>query len=146
MQALAWIAMPLDGGQPGCLLYPITLYFVITASTGAPEILRIYLKRVRGVQPTGGIVPPFFFSLLRRDHSGSRLSASARESRALVDRSLEKNSCKVRSKGQRKYPVRLASGSFEVLRALGVMQRGFPLKVLMDTAHNQNHTRFFDAA
>jgi predicted LPLAT superfamily acyltransferase len=36
-------------------------------------------------------------------------------------------------------------GSFEVLRALGVMQRGFPLKVLMDTVHNQNITRFFDA-
>jgi predicted LPLAT superfamily acyltransferase len=25
------------------------------------------------------------------------------------------------------------------------MQRGFPLKVLMDTVHNQNITRFFDA-
>ena len=36
-------------------------------------------------------------------------------------------------------------GSFEVLRALGVMQRGFPLKVLMDTVHNQNISRFFDA-
>ena len=36
-------------------------------------------------------------------------------------------------------------GSFEVLRALGVMERSFPLKVLMDTAHNQNITRFFDA-
>ena len=36
-------------------------------------------------------------------------------------------------------------GSFEVLRTLGVMKRGFPLKVLMDTAHNQNITRFFDA-
>jgi len=36
-------------------------------------------------------------------------------------------------------------GSFEVLRARRVMQRGFPLKVLMDTAHNQNITRFFDA-
>src|SRR5207248_6236151 len=35
-------------------------------------------------------------------------------------------------------------GSFEVLRALGVMQRGFSLKVLMDTAHNQNVSRFFD--
>jgi predicted LPLAT superfamily acyltransferase len=35
-------------------------------------------------------------------------------------------------------------GSFEVLRALGVMQRGFSLKVLMDTAHNQNISRFFD--
>ena len=27
----------------------------------------------------------------------------------------------------------------------GVMQRSFPLKVLMDTAHNENITRFFDA-
>jgi predicted LPLAT superfamily acyltransferase len=35
-------------------------------------------------------------------------------------------------------------GSFEVLRALGVMQRSFPLRVLMDTRHNQNITRFFD--
>jgi Predicted acyltransferase len=36
-------------------------------------------------------------------------------------------------------------GSFEVLRALGVMQRNFPLKVLMDPTHNQNITGFFDA-
>src|SRR5258708_36797596 len=34
-------------------------------------------------------------------------------------------------------------GSFEVLRALGVMQGGFSIKVLMDTAHNQNISRFF---
>jgi predicted LPLAT superfamily acyltransferase len=36
-------------------------------------------------------------------------------------------------------------GSFEVLRALGVTQQNFPLKVLMDTAHNQNITRFLDS-
>src|SRR5437868_14689647 len=36
-------------------------------------------------------------------------------------------------------------GSFEVLRALGVMQGNFPLKVLMDPTHNQNITGFFDA-
>src|SRR5205823_11383155 len=36
-------------------------------------------------------------------------------------------------------------GSFEVLRALGVIQKKFPLKVLMDAVHNQNITRFFDA-
>jgi predicted LPLAT superfamily acyltransferase len=32
-----------------------------------------------------------------------------------------------------------------VLRALGVTQQNFPLKVLMDTSHNQNITRFLDA-
>src|ERR1700736_6999855 len=36
-------------------------------------------------------------------------------------------------------------GSFEVLRTLGVTQQDFPLKVLMDVAHNQNITRFLDA-
>jgi len=36
-------------------------------------------------------------------------------------------------------------GSFEVLRALGVMQRNFPVKVLMDATHNQNITSFLDA-
>ncbi|PYI82544.1 MAG: lipid A biosynthesis acyltransferase [Verrucomicrobia bacterium] len=36
-------------------------------------------------------------------------------------------------------------GSFEVLRTLGVTQRNFPLKVLMDVEHNQNITRLLDA-
>jgi predicted LPLAT superfamily acyltransferase len=36
-------------------------------------------------------------------------------------------------------------GSFEVLRALGITQQNFPLKVLMDTLHNQNITCFLDA-
>jgi predicted LPLAT superfamily acyltransferase len=36
-------------------------------------------------------------------------------------------------------------GSFEVSRAIGVTQRDFPLKVLMDIAHNQNISRFLDA-
>ena len=31
------------------------------------------------------------------------------------------------------------------MRAIGVTQQNFPLKVLMDTAHNQNITRFLDA-
>src|SRR4030095_6000513 len=36
-------------------------------------------------------------------------------------------------------------GSFEVLRTLGITQQNFRLKVLMDTLHNQNITRFLDA-
>jgi predicted LPLAT superfamily acyltransferase len=36
-------------------------------------------------------------------------------------------------------------GSFEVLRTIGVTQKEFPLKVLMDIAHNEKITVFFDA-
>jgi len=36
-------------------------------------------------------------------------------------------------------------GSFEVLRALGVTQQDFPLRVIMDVIHNPNITRFLDA-
>jgi predicted LPLAT superfamily acyltransferase len=35
-------------------------------------------------------------------------------------------------------------GSFEVLRTLGLTHGGFSLKVLMNTVHNQNISRFFD--
>jgi predicted LPLAT superfamily acyltransferase len=35
-------------------------------------------------------------------------------------------------------------GSFEVLRAIGVTQQEFRLKVLMDITHNQKITHFFD--
>src|SRR5205807_1296851 len=36
-------------------------------------------------------------------------------------------------------------GSFEVLRTIGVTQKEFPLKVLMDISHNEKLTVFLDA-
>src|SRR5205814_8133352 len=125
------------------LLYPITLYFVITAHA-ARRTSYEYLKRLRGEPVHCWHVFRHFHCfaatsldrvyLLRGEFERFRVTVHGKE---ILQRQIETG----------KGSILLGShlGSFEVLRTLGVMQRGFPLKVLMDTVHNQNITRFFDA-
>ncbi|PYJ34787.1 MAG: lipid A biosynthesis acyltransferase, partial [Verrucomicrobia bacterium] len=125
------------------LLYPVTLYFLITARA-ARRISYQYLKLVRGSSARCWHVFRHFHCfaatildrvyLLRGEFERFRVTVHGKE---LLQRQIETG----------KGSILLGShlGSFEVLRALGVMQRGFPLKVLMDTVHNQNISRFFDA-
>src|SRR2546423_700490 len=143
VQALAWIAMHIGRRAARLLLYPITLYFVITASTARRRSYE-YLKRVRGDSAhwwhvfshfhcfAGTILDRVY--LLRGEFTRFGVTVHGKE---LLQSQIERN----------RGSILLGShlGSFEVLRALGVMQRRFPLKVLMDTAHNQNISRFFDA-
>ncbi len=143
LRVIAWIAVHIGRGAARLLLYPVTLYFLITARA-ARRISYEYLKRVRGKSARWWHVFRHFHCfaatildrvyLLRGEFERFRVSVHGKE---LLQRQIETG----------KGSILLGShlGSFEVLRALGVMQRGFPLKVLMDTAHNQNITRFFDA-
>ncbi len=143
VQALAWIAMHIGRRAARLLLYPITLYFVITASTVRRRSYE-YLKRVRGGSAhwwhvfrhfhcfAGTILDRVY--LLRGEFTRFGVTVHGKE---LLQSQIES--------GRGSILLGSHLGSFEVLRALGVMQRGFPLKVLMDTAHNQNITRFFDA-
>ncbi len=143
LRVIAWIAVHIGRGAARLLLYPVTLYFVITAHS-ARRISYQYLKRVRcGLDHCWHVFRHFHcfaatildrVYLLRGEFERFRVSVHGKE---LLQRQIETG----------KGSILLGShlGSFEVLRALGVMQRGFPLKVLMDTAHNQNITRFFDA-
>src|SRR6476646_1386786 len=124
-------------------LFPIIVYFLITART-ARRASYEFLKRARGSSVHWWHVLRHFYYfaatildrvyLLRGEFDRFRVTIHGKE---LLQRQIETG----------KGSILLGShlGSFEVLRALGVMQRGFPLKVLMDTAHNQNITRFFDA-
>src|SRR2546423_14876282 len=142
VQALAWIAMHIGRRAARLLLYPITLYFVITASTARRRSYE-YLKRVRGGSAhwwhvfrhfhcfAGTILDRVY--LLRGEFTRFSVKVHGKE---LLQSQIES--------GRGSIPLSSHLGSFEVLRALGVMQRGFPLKVLMDTAHNQNISRFFD--
>ncbi|PYK05902.1 MAG: lipid A biosynthesis acyltransferase [Verrucomicrobia bacterium] len=125
------------------LLYPITLYFVITARS-ARRTSYEYLKRLRGESASWWHVFRHFHCfaatildrvyLLRGDFERFGITVHGKE---IVHRQIE----------SRKGSILLGShlGSFELLRALGVLQRSFSLKVLMDPLHNQNITRFFDA-
>ena len=143
LRVIAWIAAHVGRWAARLLLYPVTLYFLITARA-ARRISYQYLKRVRGSSARFWHVFRHFYCfaatildrvyLLRGEFERFRVTVHGKE---LLQRQIETG----------KGSILLGShlGSFEVLRALGVMQRGFPLKVLMDTVHNQNITRFFDA-
>jgi predicted LPLAT superfamily acyltransferase len=143
LQLIAWIAMRMGRWAARLLLYPITFYFVITADA-ARQLSRGYLKRVLGDSAHWWHVFRHFHCfaatildrlyLLRGEFQRFNVKIHGKE---MLYRQME------RGKGC----ILLGShlGSFEVLRALGVIQRNFPLKVLMDTTHNRNITRFFDA-
>jgi len=143
LRAIAWIAIHIGRWGARLLLYPITLYFVITAHA-ARRTSYEYLKRLRGEPVHWWHVFHHFHCfaatildrvyLLRGEFERFLVTVHGKE---ILDRQIES------SKGS----VLLGShlGSFEMLRALGVMQRSVPLKVLMDAEHNQNITHFFDA-
>src|SRR6184192_1419818 len=143
LRAIAWIAVHLGRPTARLLLHPITAYFVITAHT-ARRTSYEYLTRIRSRSARWWHVFRHFhcFSatildrvyLLRGKFERFRVTVHGKE---ILHRHVETG----------RGGILLGShlGSFEMLRALGVMQGSVPLKVLMDTVHNQNITRFFDA-
>jgi predicted LPLAT superfamily acyltransferase len=143
LRVIAWIAVHIGRRAARLLLYPITLYFVMTAHA-ARRTSSEYLTRVRGNSACWWHVFRHFHCfaatildrvyLLRGEFERFEVTVHGKE---ILQRQIESG----------KGSILLGShlGSFEVLRALGVMQRKFPLKVLMDPVHNQNITRFLDA-
>jgi predicted LPLAT superfamily acyltransferase len=143
LRSLAWIAMHIGRWAARLLLYPITFYFVVTAGA-ARRTSYEYLKQIHGCSAHWWHVFRHFHCfaatildrvyLLRGEFQRFDVKLHGKE--ALHHRMESGKGC-----------ILLGShlGSFEVLRALGVMQRNFPLKVLMDATHNQNITGFLDA-
>jgi len=143
LKVIAWIAVRLGRAAARLLLYPIALYFVITADA-ARRASYEFLKRARGRSAHWWHVLRHFHCfaatildrlyLLRGEFERFRVTIHGHD---VLQRQMKTG----------KGAILLGShlGSFEVLRTLGVMTKSFPLKVLMDTAHNQNITRFFDA-
>ena len=143
LRVIAWIAMHIGRWGARLLLYPIALYFVIAARS-ARRTSYDYLKRLRGE-------PAHWWHVFRHFHC---FAATILDRVYLLRGQFERFHVTVRGKEildqqieNGKGNILLGShlGSFEVLRALGVIQRSVSLKVLMDTVHNQNITRFFDA-
>jgi len=143
LRLIAWIAVHI--GRPGArlLLYPITLYFVISARA-ARRVSYEYLKRVRGRLA-------HWWHVFRHFHC---FAATILDRVYLLmgefehfDVALHEKEILHRRIESGKGCILLGShfGSFEVLRTLGVTQQDFPLKVLMDIEHNQSITRFLDA-
>ena len=143
LRILASIAIHIGRWGARLLLHPITLYFVIAAHS-ARRTSYEYLKRLRGE-------PAHWWHAFRHFHC---FAATILDRVYLLRGEFERFHVTVHGKEilhrrieSSRGSILLGShlGSFEMLRALGVMQRNFPLKVLMDPLHNQNITRFFDA-
>ena len=136
----AWIAVHLGRWTARLLLYPITLYFVIIANAARRGSYE-YLKRIQRHQPRWWHVFSHFHCfaatildrvyLLRGEFERFDVAFHQKE---ILDRQIENG----------KGCILLGShlGSFEVLRALGITQQDFPLKVVMNIAHNESITRF----
>ena len=143
LRAIAWVAVHIGRRAARLLLYPITVYFLF-AARAARRMSREYLKRVRSDSA-------YWWHVLRHFHC---FAATILDRVYLLRGEFERFGVTIHGKEILQSQIESGKGSillgshvgaFEVLRALGVMERGFPLKVLMDTAHNRNITRFFDA-
>ncbi|HEU0273651.1 MAG TPA: hypothetical protein VFQ83_03905 [Candidatus Udaeobacter sp.] len=143
LHLLAWIATHLGRSAARLLLYPITTYYVTTASAARRSSYE-YFRQMRGSPAHLGDVFRQFFcfaaTILDRVYllrgQFDRFDVKLHGKEVLHPRMESGKGC-----------ILLGShlGSFEVLRATGVMERKFPVKVLMDATHNQNITRLLDA-
>ena len=143
LRLIAWIAMHVGRWAARLLLYPITLYFVVSRHA-ARRVSYEYLRRVGNRRSrwwhvfrhfhcfAATILDRVYF--LRGEFEHFNVTLHGKE---MLHRQMETD------RGCILLGAHL--GSFEVLRTLGVTQRNFPLKVLMDVEHNQNVTRFLDA-
>lgn len=138
-------AIALRLGRPAgrFLLYPITLYFLLTARD-ARRGSRRYLRRALGREPgwrdlfrhihcfAATILDRVYFLTGRMEYFQIEIFGG----QLILDQVASGRGC-----------ILLGShlGSFEALRAIGAHLRRFPIKILMNVEHNQTMTRLLDA-
>jgi predicted LPLAT superfamily acyltransferase len=141
LRLIDWIAVHIGRWTARLLLYPITLYFLISGNS-ARRVSYEYLKRLRGR-------PTHWWHVFRHFHC---FAATILDRTYLLrgefeyfDVTIHQKEILHRQLESGKGCILLGShlGSFEVLRTLGITH-DFPLKVLMDVEHNEKITRFLD--
>ena len=138
-------AIALYLGRPAAraLLYPIALYFLITAAA-ARQGSRLYLRRVSGREPrwrerfhhihcfAATVLDRVYFLTGRLDYFRVEIFGG----QTILDQVASGRGC-----------ILLGShlGSFDALRGVGATLRPFPIKILMNVEHNRALTRLFEA-
>jgi predicted LPLAT superfamily acyltransferase len=138
VRIILWIALHIGRPPARMLLYPISLYFFLTA-TDQRKASRLYLRRVLQIEPHAGQILRhihcFAATILDRvyllaDHHQD-YCIELNNVHALLDLVDTHQGCLL---------LGAHIGSFEVLRALAMEERHFPLKILMYPDHNQTVT------
>lgn len=140
LKLIFWIGVHIGRWAGRLLLYPITLYFLLTA-VSARRGSRLYLQHVLSRSPNLWDVfrhiHCFAVTILDRVYlmtgQFERFDIRLYNSQLIVDQLKSSQGC-----------ILLGShlGSFETLRVLGVLCGRLPLKVLMNIDHNQAITNF----
>lgn len=143
LRTIHWVAVRIGRGAAKVLLAPVALYFLLTAR-GARQASFAFLAHLHRRTARWSEVFRHFYSfavtildrvyLLRGEFQQFDVTLYGKE---LLHQQVDSGrGC-----------ILLGShlGSFEVLRTLGVTYARFPLKILMDTVHNENITQFLDA-
>lgn len=143
LSLLAWIALHLGRRFMTLLLYPVTLYFLLTA-TEARRASRAYLNRVLGRAAGWPDIWNHFhtFAVVSVDRL---FFLSGRFS----DFTIEVNGAEVfqRYVDQGQGCILLVShaGSFDVMRVPAVRTHDLPVRILMDRQHNSRAAGLIDA-
>jgi predicted LPLAT superfamily acyltransferase len=143
LRLILWIALHIGRPVGRALLYPITLYFLATA-TAARRGSRRFLRRALGREPGWRDVfrhlHCFAATLLDRVYflTGrlERFEIEILGGQWILDQAESGRGC-----------ILLGShlGSFESLRAIGVTLRHFPIRILMNVEHNRMIGQLIDA-
>ncbi|HEX7928250.1 MAG TPA: lipid A biosynthesis acyltransferase [bacterium] len=142
IRLIIWIGLSVGRPVARALLYPITLYFLLTASYQR-RASRLYLHRVLGC-------PVTWWHVARHIHA---FASTILDRIYLLDDQAQR--LDIRLHGVELLQAQVASGrgalllgshlgSFEVLRALAVVNLNLPLRILMYRNHNAVITRLLD--
>jgi predicted LPLAT superfamily acyltransferase len=143
LRITGWIAIHVGRRVARLLLYPITLYFVLTGRA-ARKASYDFLHRVRGRRAHWWHVFRHFFSFAATILDRIYLLKGQFQHFDVCVHQPEVLHGQIET-GQGCILLGSHLGSFEVLRAIGVTQQEFRLKVLMDIEHNEKITAFLDA-
>lgn len=138
-----WIGTRLSRGAARVLLYPIVIYFGLTAGAQR-RASRRYLRRVLERKPSAADILRhihcFACTILDRvfllGGEFERFDIRVHNGRLILDQVASGQGCLLLS---------AHLGSFEILRAIGITGRQLPVKVLMNIDHNSTMTRFLNA-
>jgi len=140
---LTWLALHLGRRFIGLLLYPITLYFLLTASA-ARCASRQYLSRVLDEKPGWMDLWKHFytFSVVSVDRL---FFLSGRDDRFQIRVSGAEIFQRYTSKKQGCILLVSHVGSFDVMRVTAVQNYNYPIRILMDRKHNARAMEIIDA-
>jgi predicted LPLAT superfamily acyltransferase len=141
LRLILWIALHLGRSSARLVLYPITLYFLITGAKQR-KASRRFLSRALGRRPS-------LLDITRHIHSFAATILDRvfllTDRQDCFDVRLHQPEIVRQHIGRQQGCILLGShlGSFEVLRALATLEHGIPLKILMYPQHNEKISRIF---